>query len=56
MSRISKNDYENCKDVMIPVPDELHLELKLYCVAHKLTMKEVFHEIVCQGIKDRCDE
>jgi hypothetical protein len=47
-----KKLYEDCTTVSIPVPYLLHRELKLYCLNHNLTIKEVLHNISTKGIKE----
>lgn len=50
----AKKDYEDCMSIMVPVPADDHKDLKMYCVQHGITMKEVLHEIVTEGIRNRC--
>lgn len=54
--RKASKDYSDCAQVMVPIPEDLHIELKVYCTRHGLTMKEVLHEIMTDSIPNICKE
>lgn len=54
--RKASKDYSDCAQVMVPIPDDLRIQLKIYCTRHGLTMKEVLHEIMTDNIPNICKE
>ena len=51
--RTAANDYKDCISVMIPIPKELHRELKVQCTKEGVTMKEILYDSNIKAIKDK---
>lgn len=50
--RVAACDYTGCISVSVCIPEELHKELKVYCVKNGITMKEVLYNSNIKSIQD----